>query len=334
MKNLKFLTLLLINLFILPAFSIPNSSDNDQECCLEQDDALAFSYNYLPDLECARKIQVKADFLWFNPIVDIVYAVSDNQDVKTSTKRSWKPGFRIGAGFYSFKDEFLFELNWMYNDIKLGSSKKASGLISTYLPLNNFSIPAASFRLSGKNNVLDLSLSKPYHISRFFVANPTFGLRAMFFDLDALFRYSILSKKTTAALKNNYWGVGLRAGYSAKYDLAKSFNLFANAFYSILYGQFNLSGLGNSNQSTLNYQYETEFYSVKPNMELSLGINYRKKIFKGQYLCNVNLAYEFHQYFDLIQFKRFMDLNPSAIKTNSRKNISFNGISFGIKLDF
>jgi hypothetical protein len=334
MKNLKFLIFLIINLFILPIFSIPNTSKDENGCCINQKDDYAFSYTYLPDIECPKKMQVSADFLWFNPIIDVVYAMSNDQNVVSSNKRSWRPGFRIGWDLYGFKDEFLFELNWMFNDIKFESSKKASNLISIYLPLNAFTIPDASYRLSGKNNVLDLSLSKPYHISRYVVGKPTFGLRAMFLDLDALFRYSIFQRKTTAKLKNNYWGVGLRAGYSAKCDLAKSFNLFANAFYSILYGKFDLSGLGSSNVSALNYKYETEFYSVKPNMELSLGVNYSKKIFKDKYLWNVNLAYEFHQYFDLIQFKRFMGSNPSAIKTNSNKDISFNGISFGMGLDF
>jgi hypothetical protein len=106
------------------------------------------------------------------------YAMSNDQNVAISNKRLYRPGFKIGWDLYGFKDEFLFELNWMYNDIKSESSKKASNLISIYLPLNAFTIPDAFYRSSGKNNVLDLSLSKPYHISRYVVGkrrlNPCF----------------------------------------------------------------------------------------------------------------------------------------------------------------
>jgi len=55
----------------------------------------------------------------------------------------------------------------------------------------SLNIPHASSRWSGDANTFDMMIGKSYHVSRYFVSNPMFGVRAAWIDQDYHIKYFI-----------------------------------------------------------------------------------------------------------------------------------------------
>jgi len=53
-----------------------------------------------------------------------------------------------------------------------------------------------------------------------------------------------------------------------------------------------------------------------------------------QYKVSLKVGYEFHQWWDQNQARRFFDTDPSATDTVSRGDLSFNGFMFSLDIDF
>jgi len=79
---------------------------------------------------------------------------------------------------------------------------------------------------------------------------------------------------------------------------------------------------------------EDSFYNVQPNAELGLGLCWSKFYHKNQYLVSVKVGYEFHQWWDQNQARKFFDTDPVANDIVSRGDLSFNGFHFGLQIDF
>jgi hypothetical protein len=84
----------------------------------------------------------------------------------------------------------------------------------------------------------------------------------------------------------------------------------------------------------LEYKTEDSFYCVEPNAELGIGISWGKFFHKNQYKVSLKVGYEFHQWWDQNQARRFFDTDPVANDTVSRGDLSFNGFLFGLNVDF
>ncbi len=112
------------------------------------------------------------------------------------------------------------------------------------------------------------------------------------------------------------------------------------AAFALLFGKFDTSqesdiilGTGTGG-SEFQYKTEDSFYSVQPNAELGMGFSFSKFYHKNQYQVSLKVGYEFHHWWDQNQSRRFFDLDPTANDTVSRGDLSFNGLTFGINLDF
>ena len=77
-------------------------------------------------------------------------------------------------------------------------------LLALFLPPNTGTLTGASARISGDFNTLDLLVSKPYHVSRYFISNPTLGIRVAFIDQDYHLRYFIINNKQNVFCKNDF----------------------------------------------------------------------------------------------------------------------------------
>jgi hypothetical protein len=345
---------------IANVFAIPKGPcDTKQEvCCQDAQDTYAFSYPKDMGLACPRDFYANGDFLWMKPAMDgLEYALTNDYATTPSgfplnngvfkgfstgsQEWDWRPGFRANVGFYSDFDAWNFDLAWTYMRIKANSSVTYSGsgsLLPLFLQPQVIAAGAlndASARWSGDFNTFDLSMGKPYHVSRYFVSNPMFGIRAAWIDQDYLVRYSLLTRvaSTNVMHKNNFWGVGLRGAYKGEFLLGANWSIFAKGAFSLLFSKFDLSQ--SSDQTTSNYKMEDEFYTVKPNAELALGFSWGKFFNKNQYFASLKVGYEFHQWWDINQLRRFFDATyPAANDTVSRGDLSFNGFQFGFGLDF
>ena len=360
-RTIKGLLTLASVLFLSSAFAIPKGPCDKVDTCCDEPAPGPFAFSYPKDLglACPTDFYARAEFLYMRATQDgLEYALEQDASAantfplingkikgfsRDSTSWEWRPGFRVGFGFYSSsKDTWGFDAAWTYFRIKADStaSNNGSGVL---LPLlyPPATIPTTSVfsnaRWEGTLNEIDLSMGKPYHVSRQFVSNPMIGIKAVWIDQDFYARYFLANTKFKVSHKNDFWGVGLRAAYIAQFMLGSNFSIYGNVAAALLYGKFDLSQ-SSDNQTTasgtVEYKVEDSYYSVKPNAELGIGINWGKFFNKNKYMVSLKVGYEFHHWFDQNQLRRFYNANPIATDTVSRGDLSFNGFVFGLNFDF
>ncbi|MFA6119600.1 MAG: Lpg1974 family pore-forming outer membrane protein [Parachlamydiales bacterium] len=345
-------------LFASSAFAIPKGPCDVQEVCCEDPAPGPFAFSYPKDvgLSCPRDFYAHGEFLWMKGVEEgLDYAMEqDGTNPKTfpltvgdikgfstgSQEWDWRPGFRLGFGFYSNHDAWAFDLNWTYIKIKANSTA-SNGSNGQLLPIllppdtTTFDMPLSSARWSGDYNTLDLGVGKPYHVSRYFVSNPMFGVRAAWIDQDYHVRYFINDLKNNLNLKNDFWGVGLRGSYEGQFLLGSGWYLYGKAAFALLFGKFDVTQHADIVASPLStYETQNSFYNVVPNAELGFGVCFSKYFNKNQYQVGLKVGYEFHEWWNQNQLRKFYNANPVANDTVSKSNLSFNGFTVGLNVEF
>ena len=329
-------------------------------CCESYDnDPYAFTYPKDVGLPCPSDFYVHGEFLYFRSVEEgLDYILT--QDTYTtypvfpasgsingfsinSKEWHWNPGFRVGFGFYTMTDAWNFDTNWTYIRMKGTANTSNDGdgeLYALNLPVQSetelppVDIPYSLATWNGDLNTLDLMMGKPYHISRYFVSNPMFGLRTAWIDQNYHVRYYLENVKRNVTLKNSYWGVGLRGLYEGNFLLGSGCMLYGKGAFSLMYGKFHIDQISDAYPTTYEYQVSNNSYKVNSNIELSIGFKWSKFFNKGQYLAGINIGYEFHHWWNQNKLRKFYNLNPVSTDTVSRGNLSFNGLIAGLNIDF
>jgi len=364
MKKLSIFFYTFFIVLLTESFAIPIDPCNTKKICCEDisEDSFAFSYPKDVGLSCPRNFYLNADFLLMKPTEKgLEYAIEQNNNDITafhtfplqegfmhgfssrSQEWDWRPGFRVGMGFYLKPDVWNIETSWTYLRIKADSAVDNSGtgtLLGLFFPVaaptDLYFLNNASARWSGDLNTFDIMFGKSYHISRFYVCNPMFGIRSAWIDQDYHVRYYINNiAKDNVYLKNDYWAVGLRGYYDANFLLGKGWHIFAKAAFALLFGKFDISQFSSVNVlfNSLRYKLENSFYCMQPNAELQLG--FCKSIYLNKDHCffTLKLAYEFQHWWNQNQARKFFDRDPVANDITSRGDLSFNGFVFSMRFE-
>lgn len=308
-------------------------------------------------LSCPADFYFHIDALLFQPKEDgLEVAIQDNNGpgyditggrvLGFSTEHhdwDWDWGFRLGLGFYLNHDAWTLDLNWMWfkiNEEVDFEAQNVAVVIPLWLPpvsgLPTLTNTTTSARWHLQMNVFDISLGKPYHVSRYMIMNPFFGLRAAWFDQNYTARYGGLFPTQSGAQmdsKNDYWGVGARAGMNSEWLFGGGFSVLSNLSFSMLYSKFDvdqdlsLTGGG--------YSFDSEFYQNQVNMELQLGVSWGIYFNENRNHLAIQALYEFQEWWDHNWLRRPFN-NPSTLgnDTVARGNLTLNGASFRLLFDF
>ncbi|NGX49995.1 MAG: hypothetical protein K940chlam5_01604 [Candidatus Anoxychlamydiales bacterium] len=361
MKKNNFLNKALFSLaavlFASTAIAIPKDPCAPTDVCCEEPAPGPFAFAYPKDvgLSCPRDFYIHGEFLFMKPTEEgLEYAIDQdttgseyqfpliNGNLKGFSTKSdewdWRPGFRVGFGFYAMHDAWNVQADWTYIKIKSDSEVSSGGtgvLRGLFLPARAAatSMVNASSRWSGDYSTMDIMIGKPYHVSRYFTSNPAFGIRAGWIDQDYHVRY-FTNVENNVWLKNDFWGVGLRGAYESQFILGSGFSFYGKMAFALLFGKFDISQQSENAVTTLEYKTEDSFYTVQPNAELGLGVAWNKFYHKNQYQVSVKVGYEFHHWWNQNQARKFFDTDPTANDTTSRGDLSFNGFMFGLHLEF
>ncbi len=370
-------------------YAIPKGPCDRQveEVCCETPKPGPFAFSYPMDLgiNCPRDFYVHVDGLAFQAKQDgMEFAIEDTSSsvgVPTSpitygkvigfsndnSDWDYNPGMRFGLGFFLDHDAWEIDFDWTWVNItnyKHGDATTAgSGLIPLWVLGSG--TPAVTPGTAGPNiygvhssavwkahyNTLDLSLGKPYHISRYVIFNPHFGIRGGWIDQHFSVDYQGYigaANRTIHHGKNNFWGIGARAGLDTDWIVGKGWCLFANMSASMMASKFEihqnmvLPTVGSTTGD--GYDLEFDYYQNVPNVEMALGIAWSKYFDKNKYRIGLRAAYEFIEWWDQLNMRKFYDgigtsstASASQIgygnDTVSRGNLTLNGFSLRLQLD-
>lgn len=322
-------------------FSTEKSCKKVSPCCEKTEDIFSFAYPIDENLICPRNMTLHAKYLLFKSYEkDREYILSTEYIDKVEKDRRWNHGFRISYDFLMSKFEYYFEAAWTYLKLKHKSSIQIQNntLLGIFLPPQSANVMnSASDKISCDFNTLDLMITNPHNISKYYISNPKIGVRASFIDQDFLIRYFINNVKSIVELKNDQWGFGPRASYESKFILSRNFKIGTKIAGSILFSKFDISQKSQINSSlpvTLTYQSEDSFYSSLSNIELGMAIFFSRYFNKKTNLFSLDLGYELHRWRHLGIIRKFFDTDPTASSISKSGNLGFNGFTFGLKIDF
>jgi hypothetical protein len=339
-------------------------------CCDEpKPGPFAFSYPKDVDLACPADFYVNAAFLILQAKEDgLDFGVRDNDGPTLpldhgellgfsydSDDYDYNPGVRVGLGFYLHHDAWTLDFDWTWLNITnyqdFGVSNGTVILPIWLPPVQEGSSSNVGRSISSSwnahYNTVDARLGKPYHVSRYVVFKPHFGLRAGWIEQSFSVHHNGVYNGQVDAIhyaSNDFWGIGTRAGLESEWIVGKGWQLFGNVAGSILFGQFHIDqdvGLGtaSSGSGDLGYDLNHKFYQNVPNVEIELGIAWHKFFNKNKYRVGLAAAYEFHEWFDQFNLTRFFGYTTSAssyqwqLDTTARGNLTLNGFSVKLQLD-
>lgn len=332
-------------------------------CCEEpRPGPFGFAYPMDVDLNCPRDFYVNISGLAFQAKQDgMAFAINNasgaalpivgGEVLNFSTDNSdygYNPGVRMGLGFYVNHDAWSLAFDWTWLNItnyKSFSAENAGILIPLWLPPfptdSSWQTLGASWK--AHYNTLDAKLGKPYHVSRYLILNPHFGVRAAWIDQHFSVHYGGDFNSLNGTVHhgdNDFWGFGARAGVMTDWIIGKGWNLFGNIAAAMIFGKFEVDqqiALG-SGTPNAGYDIYEDFYQNVPNMEIQLGIAWNKYFNKQKYRIQLAAAYEFHEWWDQFNMRKIYGdgTNPTPIiqsDTVSRGNLTLNGFSLTLRLD-
>ena len=335
--------------------------DTKPEVCCEEPKPGPFAFAYPADmnLSCPRDFYFHVEGLAFQAKQDGMEMAIRNTNGASSTSigngtvlgfsndhRDWdyNPGLRFGMGFNLDHDAWNVDFAWTWVNItnyrNLYAGAGAGILIPEFLTptttLDGSNVRAgASWHAS--YNVLDAKLGKPYHVSRYFVVNPHFGVRAAWitqhFSVDYAGNFSGVYRAIHHA-DNDMWGFGARTGLNTDWILGKGWSLYGNAAGSLLFGKFSIEQHLSFGTAPNGFDLDYDFYQNVANCEIALGLAWGKHFNKNRYHVAVKAGYEFHEWFDMNNIRKFFSTGAYfANDTVSRGNLTLNGFTLGLVLD-
>lgn len=336
-------------------------------CAAPAPGPFAFAYPYDLGINCPRDFYFHIDGLAFQAKQDgMEFAIQAKQDgglpiapitygkvigfgfSDGSGDWDFNPGARVGMGFYLDHDAWNIDLDWTWVHVTNYKSVHAdhnSVLIPLWLFGSSDSVSGlfgsrANAKWNVSYNVFDLSLKKPYYVSRYLILNPFFGAR--FADIDQHFsvRYSGETPFYEAihhGEQNEFRGAGARFGVNSDWILGKGWWLFANMSASILAGKFDVHQnmtVNLSHTDTDGFDIHSDYYQNTPNMEFAIGLAWSTSFDCNRYRIGLRAAYEFIEWWDQLNMRKFFSANPGyATDVVSRGNFTMNGFSLRLQFD-
>lgn len=334
---------------------------NDDDCSQPTPGPFAFAYPMDINLSCPRDfyfhvdglaIQAKEDGLTFAATTgSTTTGVSGGQELGFSNNShdfDYNPGIRFGLGFYLNHDAWNIDFNWTWINITNYKQDDPGSSFNVLLPEWLFPATSGVPQTGNTNqtvnaawnahyNTIDARIAKPYHISRFMIFTPHFGLRGGWIDQHFGVHYgSIIAGQndTIAHADNNFWGIGSRIGIDTDWFLGKGWCLFANTAASMLFGKFDVSQSAVYSSTPGTIDLENKFYQNVPNFEIILGLGWNKFFDKNKYRISLKGAYEFHDWLNQNNLTRFFGTATTyAHDIVSRGDLTLNGFSFKVQFD-
>lgn len=276
----------------------------------------------------------------------------------------WKPGFRLTLDYIFPCDYWNTNFIWTnYN----GHSANARNAPSSFIPTPTEDDPVASGEilvgtflptqaLATAFNHIDahwnvLFDNFEWNIGRYICLSHRFGLRpyigARWEYIKQKYKLHYVSFETpdvpTAPFggirqkfRSCFSGIGLQGGLDAHWFMGCGFSLFSNVGGGIAYGRSKIHETLNQQINFLIGDSEaTEFVTIKyrdtvrvcrPNLDFAIGLRWEHCW--CNYLFDLQVAWEYHHYFDQ-NFFRLVHENDSG-----RGDLTFQGVTFGGGISF
>jgi hypothetical protein len=312
-----------------------------------------------PFVKNGANVFVTGEFLWWQAIQEkLKYAATGVLATSGTTITSsgkvyrmdypWKPGFRIGIGFYPSHDgwDLYARYTWFHSSSTSRAKSGSGNLIPISVTLNNITNSQVSQITSARSlwdlhyNTVDIELGRNFFLSRFLLARLFFGLRGNWINQDWNTRYIAnqvtlgnigpLPGVVTTNQDHDTWGIGIRMGTNVTWTFIKGWSLASDIAFSGLWNdydvhrhdRFQIEGL----QATTTTNISNDPDSIIAAVELMLGLKGEWYFQEERYHLLAQAGWESQIWINYGNFIYYFG--------QSNGNLSFNGLTVKFRFDF
>lgn len=263
----------------------------------------------------------------------------------------WNFGFKAGAGYTMHHDEWdIFARYTWIRSTASGSAKAPSdGIIfgSWMAPTDPiFFVGSARAHLILLLQTIDLELGRKFHPCQTIMMRPFIGLKTVFLDQKYRITYggALIGAQLNDSdvfsgdvdrvkMKNDFWGIGIRIGFNSNWEIYRGFGIYGDVAGSILSG--NICVRQNEEiDGVTQLKVRNNESTTTAALELALGLKYAACLNKGKQTLTFRLGWEMQQYYNQNRFMNFVGSTTPGKFTRSMSDVSWTGLTAGLRLDF
>lgn len=260
---------------------------------------------------------------------------------------NWDWGFRLGLGYKLPHDKWDLFVNYTY--LRGRASGHESDSDDVIFPMwasgFNFSGPGTFFADQAKArwhmtlNMGDVELGRNCFVSKWLSIRPFVGIRGLVIDQDYHVDYFggtvAPADEDQIQLDTDFWGVGIRMGFNSLWGLGKGIGIYSNGSASLLSGHFDVDErekLEKADRHLLNVDRDVN--NVVVTADLALGLQWDYMFSKDRYHFGIKFGWEFNMFFDQNQLFNFLSPTLPGSVNFQNDDLSFQGLTFGMRFDF
>lgn len=338
---------------ITPAFAMDSDKGMDHDKDYTCPDLECCNPCASPRVQCGADVFITADFiLWVAKEAGLGFATSgvpsaapvstQSQGKVTYPNTKIKPGFKVGLGLVLDHDcwDIDAEYTWLRSN---QSTKTVTNTTNDMIALVNtqsqnshiLNVTTASGSWDLTFNNIDLSLGRNYWNSNFLSMRPFVGLKGSWQkqNWNVNYLYTSDSLEDDAKMKQNFWGVGTRAGLEGAFYFNKEFSIYGDFALSALWSQFkNKHKIRHRTVGDATYQYRENwkgsYHNVAPVLEMALGLRWDTWVSCEEYHFMLQAGWELQQWWSQNNFAN------AAYNNGVRGDLSLQGLTIEARFDF
>ncbi len=313
-----------------------------------------------PVVEGDADFFITADFIWWKPNQEGTQVAYPGYSDGTSNapkgsavcpNYSFEPGFKLGIGTTMKHDTWDLYLNWTWfrsEDVKGHHNAKSNENMWTDLRVSStgnnepqlWNVREADTRWNMHFNVLDLELGRNFWISKYLTLRPHFGLKTAWIhqnqhtkyeDLATFGQQSVPEHEAKIAMKQHYWGLGIRAGLDTAWHLNRNWSIYGDLALAALWTDYDDSRRDNWQSSaggtTLRtFRGSNDVHTIEPVLELGLGLMYQTWWHNDDYQFTIAAGWE-----EQVWFQHNQNIN---IGSPRQGNFTLQGLTVKVGFEF
>ncbi|MFI5334637.1 MAG: Lpg1974 family pore-forming outer membrane protein [Chlamydiales bacterium] len=298
---------------------------------------------------------ITGGFLYWQAHEDGLEYATSSANISTATGKtyepdfSWSPGFSLGVGYTLPVAIIDLELGWsrLFTHGRGAASNSPSTNLFQVLDypgigLSSVALSHASSKWQLHYNVVDMLFSREFKVNRYLYMKPSGGLRLAWIQQNYRVTYDYLTTPMNTTLvhfKNQFRGVGVRAGLDAYWQLHHMFSIFAKGGFSLFQGKFHLRETNELQADSLTpvttyVNLKDELIRIVPEFDASLGARLEVGRYHTHYRFELLAAWEYLLYPRQNQLFLFTDSFALGKGMRERGDLSFQGLTLEALLHF
>lgn len=275
----------------------------------------------------------KTSFIWWKPReegLELGRSLGQNKSRIVNMNFTHQPGFKIGLGFFSDKDdwEFYSEYTWLHMSHSKTKTAPAGEVILTRWLANEEHASSVKGVWHLKLNLLNFELARPYFSGKLYMVRPFIGMRLAF--ITQRFNYDATSTDLfQCRARSRNWGIGPRVGTDTNWALIWGIHIFGDISTSLLYTHYNAK----VRKNPPNIPVKDVISYLRSNAEYSTGIGWGSYFSNYRFHIDVFISYEAKIFWNQNMMRHLSD-NIEVGIDGDYGDLYTQGLTAGLRFDF